>query len=185
MKKILTTAALAATVLGGLAATTGTAFAGTTPGAFHAVTHSAQHPDTTNVAVTATDPSTGQPGGDVWAYDNLSEQFTVTPENAPGSYSVTIDVTGSFAGFADPGTGTALSSNGPVAGTIQYDVSSPSAPSKAGLLANQAPGTGLGAALQQLMPGSTITGGGDYSFSYQNGNYVQSTAGITGSIRGH
>jgi hypothetical protein len=27
--------------------------------------------------------------------------------------------------------------------------------------------------------------GGDYSYSYQNGNYVQDTSGITGDVVGH
>ncbi|SRR6266568_613112 len=159
------------------------ASAGTVPGAVHAVTHSAGHSDTTNVSGTATRNS---PNGPVWAYDNLSEQFTVVPESAPGAYSVTIDVTGSFRGFADPATGGPLTSSGPVKGTIQYDVFSATAPDPSSLLPNQAPDTGLGAALSQLFDGhSTITGGGNYTFSYQNGNYVQDTAGITGDVTGH
>src|ERR1039458_7530903 len=68
-------------------------------GTVTANTHLNDHPDTTSVSGTATVPS---PGGPVWAYDNITEKFTVTPETAPGMYSVTVDVVGSFHGFADP-----------------------------------------------------------------------------------
>jgi len=184
MRKII----LAAAALAGIAAfaVPAAASAGTTPGAVFAVTHSPQHNDTTSGGPGAACGSSSN--GPTWALDNLEEKFTVVPVSglADGAnYSVTIDVVGSFAGFADPNTCNPLVSSGPVHGTIQYDVSSPVVPDKAGLLPNQAPDTGLGAALQQLMPGSTIVGGGAYNFSYQNGNYVQDTFGITGSIRGH
>jgi len=182
MRKILTAAVLSAAALGTVAAAA-SASAGTVPGAVYAVTHSAQHNDTTNVSGTCTGTSVNGP---TWAVDNLTEKFTATPTGNPGEWAVTIGVTGSFAGFADPTTGGCLASNGPVQGTITYIVQSPNVPSGALLYANQAPDTGLGAALGQLFGGNyTITGGGDYSFSYQNGGYVQNTAGITGSIRGH
>lgn len=152
-----TVAALASPVVFAVAASAST---GTTV----AVTHSAGHPDTTSVGGPATKDS---PGGPVWAYDNLSERFIVTPEASPGTWSVTIDVSGSFAGFADPNTGQALVGNGSVRGTIQYDVSSPNVPDKASLPATEPDGTGLGTALSQLFDGSeTITGGGAYSFTY-------------------
>ena len=186
MRNITKAAVVAALAVSAAGIGAGAASAATVPGAVHAVTHSAQHRDTTNVAVTATDPTTGLPGGSVWAYDNLSEQFTVTPEAAPGTYSVTIGVTGSFQGFADPIPGLAHASSGPVKGTIQYDVQSSTPPDPASLLPNQAPETGLGAAISQLFDGnSAITGGGDYTFSYQNGSYVQTSQPpfISGDVR--
>jgi hypothetical protein len=84
-------------------------------------------------------------------------------------------------------------SNGPVKGTIEYDVYSASAPNPSSLLPNQAPDTGLRAALSQLFDNqptsALIVGGGDYNFSYQNGKYVQSQVGptstITGDVTGH
>ncbi len=181
-------------LLGGAAAAlAGPASAATVPGAVHAVTHSPQHNDTTNVSGPATGTS---PNGPTWAVDNLTEQFTVVPvsDQADGAnYQVTIDVTGSFKGFADPTTGQALTSAGPVKGTIEYDVKSGTSPDPSSLLPNQAPDTGLGAALSQLFSGqpasALIVGGGNYNFSYQNGNYVQSqvgsTSAITGDVTGH
>ena len=74
--------------------------------------------------------------------------------------------------------------------TITYYVFSTQGPDSSALLPIQAPDTGLGAALGQLFPGGVTydwahTDAGNYLFSYQNGNYVQDTFGITGSIRGH
>jgi hypothetical protein len=182
-------------LLGGLAAAS--ASAATVPGTLTAVTHSAQHNDTTSGPVTgALLPS---PNGPVWAIDNLTEKFTVVPVNGllpdGANYQVTINVVGSFKGFADPGAnglatgnyGQLLTSTGPVKGTIEYDVYSATPPDPSSLLPNQAPDTGLGAALSQLFDGQTslIVGGGNYNFSYQNGNYVQTTTGITGDVTGH
>jgi hypothetical protein len=166
-------------LLGGLGATLATsASAATLPGSGMYVTHSSAHNDTTN-------------GGAVWAVDNLTEKFTVVPADkattaADGAnYKVTIDVTGSFKGTLDPGRDgtneTALGYLAPLAS------SSVNGPVGASLLPNQAPDTGLGAALGQLFPDGSIVGGGsDYTFSYQNGNYVQYGNGtITGDVTGH
>jgi hypothetical protein len=195
-------------LLGGIGATLATsASAATLPGAVHAVTHSPGHLDTTvgPVPVAAGSALKDSPGGPVWAYDNLSEQFTVVPDGA--NYKVTIDVTGSFQGFADPGRdglttdpnyGQPLASSGPVHGTITYEVQSSQAPDPKALPANEPDGTGLGVALNQLFgqtDGSSIFadnvgpqvvgGGNDYVFSYQNGNYVQDGSGIHGDVTGH
>jgi hypothetical protein len=109
------------------------------------------------------------------------------------TYLVTIDVTGSFKGFADPVTGQPLTSSGPVKGTIEYDVKSSTPPDPSSLLPNQDPKTGLGDALSQLFgnqpKSALIVGGGDvYNFSYQNGNYTQiatPTLTIIGDVTGH
>jgi hypothetical protein len=167
------------------------------PGYVKAVVHSPGHLDTTNVAGPATKDS---PNGPVWAYDNLTEQFTVVPTGPAGSntYAVTIDSIGSFKGIADPATGQALDSNGSVKGTIEYVVTSPVAPNAKALPSQEADGTGLGVALGQLF-GQTdgqsifaahsgadqVTGGGAYNYSYQNGSYVQSYDGVTSTITGH
>jgi hypothetical protein len=178
------------------------ASAATVPGAVHAVTHSPQHNDTTvgPVPVAAGSALHNSPSGPVWAVDNLTEQFTVVPViGNPGyNYQVIIGVTGSFKGFADPGLdgnasdpgyGQPLTSSGPVKGTITYNVKSDNAPDPANLLPNQDPNTGLRAALGQLFgPGYSIVGSGsNYSFSYQNGNYVQDDigTGIHGDVTGH
>ena len=193
-------------LLGGLGATLATSASASTVAAladatsWHVVTHSAQHNDTTSGPLTGALQSS--PSGPVWAVDNMTEQFTVIPVSLPdgANYQVTINVTGSFKGFADPGVdgmatgsyGQPLTSSGPVKGTIEYDVKSSTPPDPSSLLPNQAPDTGLRAALSQLFDGqptdgqtSIIVGGGSYNFSYQNGNYVQDTTGITGDVTGH
>jgi hypothetical protein len=200
-------AALAVVLLG----TAGQASAATTPamltasvqqGTVHAVTHSPAHNDTTSgPAYPAVGALQSSPSGPVWAVDNMTEQFTVVPVSGQAdgaNYQVTIGVTGSFKGFADPGAngttdpslgyGQALTSSGPVKGTIEYDVYSATPPDPASLLPNQTPDTGLGAALSQLFDGqpasALIVGGGNYTFSYQNGSYVQDTIGIHGDVTG-
>jgi hypothetical protein len=140
MKRILLTIAAAAAVLAGGVAAAAPAMASTAPHAHkvHAVTYSPDHPDTTSVTGTATRPS---PGGPVWAIDQLRESFTVTPVHGlqdGANYSIRINVTGTFKGFADPrmategspNPGGPLRSHGVVLGTIQYDVSSPTALSR-------------------------------------------------------
>jgi hypothetical protein len=146
-------------------------------GTVTAVTHSAQHDDTTSNAGPCTVPTIQGPA---WAYDNLSEQFKVTPEANPGNYSVTITTHGSFQAFADPNTGDCADFSGAVDGSIQYDVSSATPPDPGNLPAQEPPGTGLGAALSQLFDGqsagSLIVGGGHYSFTYNRvdgGKYTQ------------
>jgi len=194
MKRIILTAAAAAAVLAGGVVAAAPAFASNGPQQF--VTHEANHPDTTSLTNPA--PPDQQvvvqtANGPVWAWDDLSVKLTPTqvptlPDGA--NYQVKIDVTGSFAGFADPNTGAALSSNGPVKGTITYDVFATQAPDGAGLPATEPGGPnapGLHDLISQLFDGhATVVGGGsDYTFSYQNGGYVQNGSGTFGSIRGH
>ena len=194
-------AAVAAAAVAVPLAGAASASAATVPGAVKAVVHSAQHLDTANVSGSATIDS---PNGPVWAYDNLSDQFTVVPTGA-NTYAVTIDSTGSFKGFADPMHGTALDSAGSVKGTIEYDVFSTTPPSAKALPSQEPDSTSTGVMIGQLF-GQTdgqsifaphagddhVTGGGAYNFSYQNGSYVQSydpitnPAGtITGDVSGH
>jgi hypothetical protein len=173
MKRILLTAAAGAAAVAGALALAAPAMASN---GVTAVTHSAGHLDTTSVAGPATQPS---PGGPVWALDNMSEHFTAVPDG-PGRYSVTIDVTGSFAGFANPRTademtaarltgtpGGPLDSHGSVKGTITYEVSALNGLDKSALPAQEPDGTGIRTALLQLFPGGAIVGGGDhYNFTY-------------------
>lgn len=150
--------AIAAVVLGGQPA-------GAVPGSITAVTHASNHPDTTSVSGDATMPS---PGGPVWAFDNLSIRFSVTP-TGDGTYQVVITDAGSFTGFASPTTGNADVNRGSVRGWISYDVTSPNAPDPAALPAQQPidPSPSTSAMLSELFGGTmTITGGGSYSFSY-------------------
>jgi len=156
------------------------ASAATSPPTVKAVVHSSQHPDTSNVC------GTGAIGPDcVWGYDNLSRQIVVTPAG-PGQWTVNITDNGSFAGFADPVTGAALASNGPVKGSYQLTVASAHAPDADNLPAQMDGDVHTTDMIKQLFgdPGAEVTGG-PYRYSYQNGSYVQDTNGVSGDVRGH
>ena len=153
-----------------------------------AYTYSPLHPDTTSVSGTATQ-TLPDGNGPVWSYDNLHETITAKPESAPGNWNVTIRVgNGSnYHGFADPRTagenstdpGGILASQGTVTGTIQYDIQSTTRPDPSNVPATQAPGTGIGAVLNELFHGNNTTvGGGHYLFNYDNvGGTTYSQAG--------
>ena len=159
-------------------------------------TLSAGHMDTTSYSGTATLTS---PNGPVWAIDTLKEHWVVTScsasttctaDNDGANYAVTLTVVkgSKFAEFADPGQGTTENGvpnqpdpcpgpnpggphtgSGNVLGTIEYDVSSPTAPDLSGVPAVQQPNTGLGAVIGQIFDGNqSIAGGGHYSFTYSN-----------------
>jgi hypothetical protein len=187
MKRILFTAAAAAALVAGSVAMAVPAMASNGPAQF--VTHAANHPDTTIGGLPGTACLPGDGGGPVWASDNLTVQLTPVQIADPGdgaNYRVDVSSTGSFAGFADPNSCAALASNGPVKGSISYDVLATGQPSGAGLLPQQDSTTHLRAMVLQLFPaGSQVVGGGDtYTFSYQNGSYVQDTSGVHGGLRG-
>jgi hypothetical protein len=178
MKRVLFTAVAAAAVLAGSAAAAAPAFASTAPARpVVAFTFSPDHNDTTSAAGSAT---TDSPNGPVWAVDQLGETFTVKPVTglADGAnYRVTVNVVGSFKGFADPrlasegstNPGGPLASRGLVLGTITYDVSSPAAPDPHALPFREPANTGIGTALGQLFHSSDqIVGGGAYRFTYHN-----------------
>ena len=196
MKRIIyTVVALAAITAGGLGAAA-PAMAVSGPVSF--VTHTNGHPDTTSLV---SQPSAGQdatihtPYGPVWAWDNSTIKLTPVQIADPGdgaNYRVDVEVVGSFHGFADPNTGLALDSTGSVKGTISYDVlAAPGeAPSSASLPPTESGGingTHLSEMVLQLFGGhaSIVGGGGHYTFSYQNGAYVQDTSGVRGAVRGH
>ena len=143
MKRILLIGVASAASLFGVAAVAAPAMASNGPGTVTAVTHVSNHPDTTSLpadyllSLGSANATLDSPGGPVWAYDNLSERFTVT-DLGGGNYTVDVTLQGSFQGFADPRTqaeedvlglhhapGTALDSQGSVKGTIQYNVYSP------------------------------------------------------------
>ena len=170
-------------LLGGLGATlASSASAAAVPGTVTAVTHLNNHPDTTNVAIQGRTDN-------VWAYDNATEKFTIVPVvGEANTYLVTMDYVGSFHGFADPVYGTPLTSDGSVKGTIAYDVvAQPNQLPDPANLPGQVPSdTHIGQNIATLFDGNTVSINqhGDYSFSYQNGNYVQGST-ITGDVTGH
>jgi hypothetical protein len=177
-KLILAVAALAG--IAAFAAPTA-ASAAASPATVKAVVHASQHPDTSNVC------NTGAIGPDcVWGYDNMSRQMVVTPTGS-GTYTVNITDQGSFTGFADPVTGAPLASNGPVKGTYQLTVTSANSPNPANLPSQMNGDVSTSAMIKALFgndPNIQITGG-PYTYSYQNGNYVQDTNCVTGDVTGH
>jgi hypothetical protein len=179
-------------LLGGIGATLATsASAAVKPVTVTANTHLNNHPDTTDVSGGAILP------GNVWAYDNATEKFTMTQDPNTKVWTVAIDYVGSFHGFADPsenGQGAALDSNGSVKGTITFYVASDNTPNPALLPGQSALDAHLTDNINTLfggnLPAGAITGGDAYVFSYQNGNYVQNQplAGpytATGNVNGH
>ena len=170
MKRVLFTAVAAAAVLAGSAAAAAPAFAST----------ASARPVVALTTSAAGSATTDSPNGPVWAVDQLGETFTVKPVTglADGAnYRVTVNVVGSFKGFADPrlasegstNPGGPLASRGLVLGTITYDVSSPVAPDPHALPFREPANTGIRTALGQLFHSSDqIVGGGAYRFTYHN-----------------
>jgi hypothetical protein len=179
---VLAIAGVGALGLGVMSA--GSALAGSGP--VTAVTHASQHPDTTN----ASGPACGSSGnGPTWAADNIARQFRVTGDVSQG-YTVTITDHGSFAGFADPANCQPLTSNGPIQGTYTVHVQATQGPDPSKLAAQYAGEVSTSQMISDLFGGNTTSiTGGPYSYSYQNGNYVQSfdgsTSTITGDVIGH
>jgi hypothetical protein len=160
------------------------AFAGTSPGTVIAVTHASSHPDTTNVSGPGTACGSSSNGA-TWAFDNLARQFRVTSAGT-NEWTVVITDNGSFSGFADPATCSALTSNGSIRGTITFDVQSATAPDPSRLAPGYVGDVSTTQMVNDLFDGqATSVNGGDYFYSYQNGNYVQDTSGTTGDVVGH
>jgi hypothetical protein len=122
------------------------------------MTHSAQHPDTTW-------------SGAVWALDNLSLKYDVkqVPNAVPTQWVADVTSQGSFAGTLNPDTGLSDINNGSVTGTIEYTVTSPNAPDKANVPAQEQPGSSIREAIRQmfhLTDDTAISGGDIYDFIY-------------------
>ena len=187
-------AALAAILLG----TAGQASAATTakPVTITANTHLNNHPDTTDHC------GVGHIKDDCeWANDNATEKFTLVqdPSDSSGhTWQVSVDYVGSFHGFADPSgphAGAALTSDGPVKGTITFTVTSNATHDPSRLPGQSTSDAHLTDNIKALFGNdpststSTVISGGDhYTFSYQNGSYVQHGASensTTGDVTGH
>lgn len=159
-------------------------------------TLSGGHMDTTSYSGPATFTSTNGPVWAIdtlrehWVVTSCAASPTCTSDNDGANYAVTLTVQkgSKFAEFADPGQGTTengttgapdpcpgagANAGGPhtgqgnVLGTIEYDVSSPTAPDLSGVPAVQQPNTSLGTVIGQIFDGNqSIAGGGRYSFTY-------------------
>jgi hypothetical protein len=160
------------------------------PNAVKAVTHLSDRPDTCACV-------TGVPSanGDVWAYDNMSRQFTVT-QTGLHTYQVDIVDNGSFSAIAEPNnvdmtTPHLIQANGSVKGTNTYFVESNQAPDASALPSQVGPDVSTTSMIQHYLFGDkgTITGYGDYTYTYRAGGetYTQTSAVkpyISGDITG-
>jgi hypothetical protein len=155
------------------------------PATVKAVTHLDDRPDTC-ACVTGVSST----NGDVWAYDNLSRQFTVTPLGGQ-SYRVDITDNGRFSAIAEPdsadlSTAHPINANGSVKGTNTYFVTSTEAPDPSSLPSHVGPDVSTSSMIQDyLFAGhGTITGYGDYTYTYRAGGetYAQSYSQATGSV---
>jgi hypothetical protein len=189
-RKIITRGVLAAAVLGGtgLALVLGGTSASAAPAARTVVasTHVPGVPDTTvgSAATGSYEDVNGQrttdPAlsvfGPVWAIDDITNTFQVTPLGN-NDYRVDRLVNGTFDAFAQPNTGSSTPApldgvTGQMHGTNSYTVRSANGPDASKLLAQQATATGTHAQLMQLFPDitdSNITGGNTWVFAYHTG----------------
>jgi hypothetical protein len=183
MKKlttILAAAAAPAALAGVLLGTAGQASAATVPATatVAAVHTTAQAPraiiahtyrfgvaDTTSIAGPGT---TDSPNGPQWATDNLAATFTATPvAGQPGVWNVRVTEIGTYKAQADPRTGQLMTGTGPMAGWIDYQVTSTGTPAMRNLPAQSAGTLHTSDLISELFGGSAqITGGGSYWFGY-------------------
>jgi hypothetical protein len=177
MKRILLIGVASAASLFGVAAVAAPAMASNGPGTVTAVTHIQNAQDTTSgTATSVLDPNFGP----VWAYDNITKQFTVT-QQSDGSYRVDLQVHGSFDSFSDPNTGlpynTGLHVTGSVSGVNTYFLNATHAPDPAAVPGQEPDNTGTGAILDQLFHGTETPvpnsqSGNFWVFKYQHAGNV-------------
>ena len=177
---ILAAAAAPAALAGVLLGTAGQASAATVPAAasvaaVHAAaqapkvviahTHRSGVPDTTDHAGPGT---TDSPNGPQWATDDLAATFTATPVAGQSHvWNVRVTEIGTYKAQADPRTGQPMSGTGPMAGWINYQVTSTGTPAARNLPAQSAGTLHTGDLITELFGGSAqITGGGSYWFGY-------------------
>jgi hypothetical protein len=182
MKRILLIGVASAASLFGVAAVAAPAMASSGPGTATVVasTNEINVPDTTSGTAT----SVSSPGGPVWAYDNVTKMFRVTP-NGGGNYTVTETVNGTFSAFDEPNTGdpinpTPIDVTGQMHGTNTYTVQSSVAPNAAGLAAQYDDQNGditTSDLINHIFGGNaSVSGGGTWVFSYHaaHGSMTQS-----------
>jgi hypothetical protein len=128
-------------------------------------THRSGVPDTTDHAGPGT---TDSPNGPQWATDDLAATITATPvAGQPGVWNVRVTEIGTYKAQADPRTGQPMTGTGPMAGWINYQVTSTGIPAARNLPAQSAGTLHTGDLIAELFGGNaTITGGGSYWFGY-------------------
>jgi hypothetical protein len=133
-------------------------------GTVTAHTHQNGVADTTDVSGPGT---TDSPGGPVWAYDNLERTITATPLGG-NQWQVTVGSQGSYKAFADPRTGQAWDGNGPVKGTVTYQVTTTGTPDARNLGGQSDPALHSGDLISALFGGASLqVTGSSYNFTYQ------------------
>jgi len=176
---ILAATAAPAALAGILLGTAGQASAATVPAAATVAVHTTAHapkvviahthrsgvPDTTDHAGPGT---TDSPNGPQWATDDLAATITATPvAGQPGVWNVRVTEIGTYKAQADPRTGQPMTGTGPMAGWINYQVTSTGIPAARNLPAQSAGTLHTGDLIAELFGGNaTITGGGSYWFGY-------------------
>jgi hypothetical protein len=176
--------ATAAVVLGSfgmIAGTIGTTAvaASAAPTMVTAITNVSDHPDTTSVS----GPGCGtSANGPTWADDTYASTLTAV-QTGTGTWRVTLDDSGTFAGFADPATCAPLKTSGSLLGLYTVTVASSHTPSQAALGAVHSGAESTTSIVQDFFgdPAAVVTGG-DYFFDYQAGAYVQTTSSSYGDV---
>lgn len=145
-----------------------------------AVTHTSANADTTGSA-TGTYCTTSS-RGPIWAWDNLSLRFD-TAEVSSTTYTVTIEVSGTFTSFTTRECAAPVNENGSVRGYLNETVTSSSAPNPKALPAQESGNVSETTMVDQLFQGG-VTGVTTVSYSYTytqitGERCVTSTSGFT------
>ena len=162
-------------LLGGLGATLATSASAAVKPPTATVVASTQEINVPDTTVGSTQTRTQSPGGPVWAYDNVTKTFRVTP-NGNDTYTVEETVNGTFSAFDQPNTGgpeKSLNVTGQMHGTNTYTVKSSVAPDAAGLKAQYDDSAGdisTSDLITDIFGGNSanvsIGGGGTWVFAY-------------------
>jgi hypothetical protein len=146
-----------------------------------ASTSVSDHPDTTSASGSGT-ACTASGGGPVWAKDAYVSQMTAVLTGS-NTWRVTLQDNGTFAGFADPKTCDAMTSKGSLLGLYTVTVTSANTPSQATLKSSYSGAVSSTQMVQDFFGDPTaVVSGGDYFFSYEGGDYVQTTSSIYGDV---
>jgi Fibronectin type III domain len=146
-----------------------------------ATTQVSDHPDTTTGAVRQS--CTASPNGATWARDTYASTLIAVPTGS-GTWRVTLEDSGRFAGFADPGSCAASLSDGTLTGLYTVSVTSPVAPDPSKLHSSYSGDVSTTQMITDFFDDASglVISGGDYFFVYQDGAYVQTTASIYGDV---
>jgi hypothetical protein len=129
-------------------------------------------PATVKVVTHLSNRADTAPSGAVWAYDNISRQYTITAGSASGEYFVNVTDNGSFSAIADPGTGGAINASGSLTGTETWDVTGVTGAVNAKALSSQTPAdVSTTEMINELLPGANENANLlSYTFSYRSDN---------------